>query len=53
MLEKKKIEKLSFPVDGYNYNVQIVRSVDGGKTWWYTGFGKYFRTLEEAQEYAK
>ena len=46
------IEKLHFPVDGYEYNVQIWTSVDGGKNFWYCGFGKYFRTEEEAKKWA-
>lgn len=53
VLERKKIKELSFPIEGYNYNVQIIRSVDGGHSWWYTGDGKYFKTLEDAQEFAK
>lgn len=48
-LEKKEIKKLELPVDGYNYNAQIWRSIDGSKTWCYCGCGKYFRTLEEAE----
>jgi len=51
-IKKYKIEKLHFPVDGvYNYNVQELTSVDGGKSFWYCGFGKFCRTLEEANEY--
>lgn len=38
ILEKVKIEKLSFPIDGvYNYNALIFRSVDGGKTFLHCG----------------
>lgn len=51
-LEKVDIKKLSFPIDNiYNYNAMIFRSVDGGKTFIYCGFGKYFATLEEAKAY--
>lgn len=49
-IEKVEIKKLSFPV-GNNYNAMIFRSVDGGKTFIYCGYGKYFTTLEEAEAY--
>lgn len=52
IIKKRKIEKLSFPVDGYNYNVMEWRSVDGGKTFLYCGYGKFCKTLEEAEQYA-
>lgn len=51
MLEYVKIQKLAFPVQGYAYNAQIWRSIDGGETFAYCGCGKYFRTLEEAEAY--
>lgn len=51
-IEKVEIKKLSFPVGNiYNYNAMIFRSVDGGKTFAYCGYGKYFVTLEEAEAY--
>lgn len=53
MKEIVKIKKLTFLADGYSYNAQIWRSVDGGKTFWYCGSGKYFRTEEEAEAYKK
>ena len=37
----------------YNYNAMIFRSVDGGETFAYCGSGKYFATLEEAEDYKK
>ena len=46
-----KIEKLNFPVEGYEYNVQIWRSVDGNN-YYYCGDGKYFRTQAEAEKFA-
>ena len=54
VIKKYRVEKLHFPLDGvYNYNVQELSSVDGGKTFWYCGFGKYCKSLEEANEYVK
>nr|DAP73887.1 MAG TPA: hypothetical protein [Caudoviricetes sp.] len=52
MIEIVRIEKLYFPVQGYNYNAQIWRSIDG-KKFYYCGFGKYFHTLSEAESYKK
>lgn len=54
VIKKYRVEKLHFPVDNvYLYNVQELTSVDGGNTFWYCGFGKFFRTLEEANEYVQ
>lgn len=54
MIEKVEIHKLNFPVANiYNYNAMVFRSVDGGKTFFYCGYGKYFATIEEAQDYKK
>lgn len=35
------IRKLYFGINGYNYYVHISTSVDGGKTFYYAGEGKY------------
>ena len=54
MVEKVEIHKINFPVANiYNYNAMIFRSVDGGKTFFHCGYGKYFATIEEAQDYKK
>lgn len=54
VVKKYRVEKLHFPVDdAYLYNVQELTSVDGGNTFWYCGFGKFCRTLEEANEYVR
>lgn len=54
MIKKVEIHKLNFPVANiYNYNAMIFRNVDGGKTFFYCGYGKYFATIEEAQDYKK
>ena len=52
MIKIVRIEKLYFPVHGYNYNAQIWTSIDG-KKFYYCGFGKYFHTLAEAESYKK
>ncbi len=46
-----RIKELHFPIDCYHYDAQIWSSVDGGKSWYHCGHGKYFRTLEEANAY--
>lgn len=48
---KYHIEKPAFPIDGYNFNVQVWISVDGGKTFCYCGIGKFCKTEDEAVEY--
>lgn len=50
---KLVIRKLAFPVDGYRYNAQIWTSIDGGKTFWYAGIGKYTDSVESAENYFK
>ena len=52
MKTKVEIIKLDLPVDGYNYNAQKWFSFDGN-TCVYTGHGKYFKTLAEAEAYRK
>jgi hypothetical protein len=48
---KYNVEKLSFPIDNiYNYNVQVLTSVDG-ENYFYCGIGKFCRTEEEANNY--
>ena len=47
-----KVEKMSYPLDGvYNYNVQVWVSVDGGKSYWYAGIGKYCRNKREVSRF--
>lgn len=45
------LEKLHFPVDGYLFLVKMITSIDGGKTFYYCGNSKYFKTEDEAQHY--
>lgn len=45
------VEKLSFPVDGYEYNVQVLLSIDGGKNFYYCGIGKFCKTEQECQDF--
>lgn len=46
-----RIETPAFPIDGYNFNVQVWTSVDGGKTFGYCGIGRFCKTGEEVAEY--
>lgn len=47
-----EIKKLDFTIDGgYNYDVQVWSSTDGGETYFHCGLGKFCRTLEEALAY--
>lgn len=51
VMRKFDIKELHFPVDGYLYDVQVLVSVDGGKSYYYCGNGKFCKTLAEAQAY--
>ena len=42
------INKLNYPVDNYHYDVQLLTSIDGGKKYYYAGFGGFAKTLEDA-----
>lgn len=49
---KAIIKKLSFPLDGcLNYNVQLWYGYNNSFV--YAGNGKFFETLEDAEQYAK
>lgn len=39
--------------DGYRYDAQVITSVDGGKTFWHCGVGRFCKTEEEAEEYRR
>lgn len=38
---------------GYAYDVEIVRSVDGGKNFYFCGCGKFAKTKKEAERIKK
>lgn len=38
-------------IDGYRYDALVNTSVDEGKSYLYTGIGKFCKTLKEAREY--
>lgn len=48
VMRKVVIDKLYLPVDVYEYDVKLLTSIDSGKTYWYAGFGKFAKTIEEA-----
>lgn len=50
-MKRAIVEKLDQRVHGYRYNVRIETSTDGGKTFYYCGNGRYFKTFEEAENY--
>ena len=52
MYKKVTIEKMSFPVNEYIYNAMSWFSLDE-INWYHCGFGKYCKTLKEAQNYKK
>lgn len=53
MIKKAKIIRLASPIQGYRYSVQLLTSVDGGKTFYYCGNGRYFRELRQAVQYKR
>lgn len=50
-MHKVRIKKLRLPVDDYRYTVDVLTSIDGGKTYWYAGNGRYCKTKKEAEDY--
>lgn len=49
-LKKAKIDKTDYC--DFPYNVQIWQSIDYGKNWYYCGWGRFCKTLEEANNFA-
>ena len=47
------VSKLNLPVDDYSYDVKLLTSIDNGDTYYYAGFGKFARTLKEAEAIKK
>lgn len=51
-IRKVQIKEFAFPIEGiYNYDAQVITSVDGGYTFWHCGEGKFCKTKEEAEAY--
>lgn len=50
-INRYQLEPLQMPTDGYCYLVKTITSVDGGKTFYYCGNSRYFKTQEEAAAY--
>ena len=54
VLHHYRITEQSFPDPyGFNFDVQVYNSVDGGVTYWYCGIGKFTKTLPEAFAYCE
>ena len=52
-MKKLIIERLHFPVDGYQFIVKTLVSVDGGQMYYYCGSSRYFKTYTEAVKYKR
>jgi len=46
-MNKLIISKLHLPIEGYNYNLRIVTSIDGGKNFYYCGIGTYAKDITD------
>ena len=44
---KFNIETLSFPIEGNKYNLQVLTSTDGGRTFYYCGIGRFCKDMDE------
>ena len=52
MFKKVNVYKLKNPIEEFKYNVQILFSSDG-TNWYYCGFGRFCKTIEEVESYKK
>ena len=52
-MNKYIIEALEWSVNGYTHAVKCLTSTDGGRTWYYSGNGKYFRNEVAAKSYKR
>lgn len=52
-MRKYRIERPSYPFDGYRYNVQVLVSTDYGRTFCYCGIGRFCKTANEALDYIR
>lgn len=49
----KKKDKFFQMATGYAYDVEIIRSTDGGQSFWNCGCGAFAKTREEAEQIKK
>lgn len=50
-INRYQLEPLRLPVDGYSFIVRTLTSIDGGRSFYYAGNSRYFRTEAEAAAY--
>ena len=52
VITKVNIRKNFYPVYGvYKYDAQVLRSIDGGRTFYHCGEGRYCKSYKEARTF--
>lgn len=51
VIRKFKVIPLAGDSHGHIFNVQEWNSYDGGESFWYAGFGRFCKTMMEADAY--
>lgn len=52
-MNKYEVRLLATPVHGFKFLVSELTSIDGGRTFYHTGNGRYFKTHKEAEAWAR
>lgn len=53
IIKKLNVRKLRFPVECYQFDVQVVTSIDEGKSFWYAGAGRFCKDEADVQKTVK
>lgn len=49
VISKILIKKNAFPIAGYAYSVEVIRSIDGGNSFYFCGTQKLAKNITEAK----